>query len=254
MRLAALVVALIPATALAQPAMVQPQADLAPPGLTPSAQPQPDPIDVARDRDAAADRGIVLGTAIALPAGAVDVSLRAAGPAGMASVAIGLGSGFEISLDGGGVVVPGRTSPDAYGGSAKLVVVRRPQWALALDASLHRYADSSMPNVVGTGSAMATGCMGAGCYVLATAASGVAVTSKGDGNIAPFIAGSILLGRGWFRGIAEGAAIVGSGQAVGFTGARIGGKRFALDAGMGIYVPDSGSPMPLPTVGLSLRP
>jgi hypothetical protein len=248
MRLAAVLAALVPATALAQPAP-----DLAPPGLTPSAPPAP--LDLARDRDAAADRGLVLGTAIALPSGAVDASVRAVATAGMVSLAVGLGSGLEVSFDAGAVFAPSDATAQAYGGSAKLVIVRRAQWALAVDASLQRYTTSTMTgHVVGTGSAMATGCMGAGCFVLATAASGVTVLNDGDSLLAPFVAGGLLVGRSWFRGIAEGAAGPGIG-AVGFAGVRIGGKHFALDAGMGVVAPESHSaPPPLPAVGLSLRP
>jgi hypothetical protein len=268
MRLAAATLVLaLPAVAFAQaPGMYDTTRPLAPPGMTPPDgdrdEPpggQPAPVEEPQGlaayaaRDPAADRAFGTSTAVALPAGTMDLSGRASFFGGVGSIAAGLGGGVEISADVGAL-------PDAVGsigGGVKLVVAHSQTVALAATASYHRISDdcydcSSSDDALWAVGGVVSTCLGDSCSSLLSAGGGVMGVT--DEDKLGYVSGSLVAGSGSFRPILEGVALLGDGGGVlGFAGARIGGRRVAFDAGIGfVLADDSGGGAPM--VGLSIRP
>jgi hypothetical protein len=239
------VVGLSSVTASASPrvAVIEPQG----PGWTSSDEPAvPAPqgvLDLAQSRDGASDRGIAIGTAIPVPAGAVEVGLRDASSdrlsAGMANIAAGITRELELSAEAG-------TSFDrrasTFGVGAKLVAIRRAGFALAFEGSYHSISvengDSLENRPFYIAGAKITGCFEATCSVLATVGlSGLVLENvefDGDGStkhlVLPLLSGSLMFGTGIARPFVEGLVSFG---ALGIMGVRIGGRNLALDLGVG---------------------
>lgn len=272
MRLAAVLVLALPAAASAQaPGMYDPTPPLAPPGMTPpeadrDEPPRPAPVDApeapersaldtAIARDAAADRAYGTSTALALPSGRLDLSGRASAFGGIASVAAGIGSGLEISADVAGI---GGEQLGFLGGGVKLEIAHGRRWALAATASYHRITEDGGDYMDQAGLWSAGGvvsaCSARDCPVLVSAGGGIMGVTESDSDTVPYLSGSLIAGTGSFRPILEGAALlVDNGGLLGFFGARIGGKRVAVDAGFGVLVAD-GDGGALPMLGLSIAP
>ncbi len=266
MRLAAVLVLVLPSIAAAQaPGMYDPTPPLAPPGMTPYVGDTDEPprvvtpvaaprtsLELAAARDAADDRAYGTSTALVVPDGKVDVSLRVAPIGGIASVTAGLGGGIEISADAGGLVV-GEDGASVYGGGIKLALARRGSWALAVEGSYHKGGDTG--ESVSTGlwglGAVVSGCTDHACSALISLGGGMLGTRDADPSAMPYAWGSALLGTGGFRPIIE-AAWLGDGV-IGFLGARMGGPRVAVDAGIG-FVGGGGAGGGLPVIALSVRP
>ena len=269
MRLAAVLVLALPSLAAAQaPGMYDPTPPLAPPGMTPMtgdtdepprviapaapAAPSLSPIEVAAARDAADDRAYGTSTALTVPDGKVDASLRVAPVGLLASVTAGLGGGLELSADWGAVVPEqGMTS---YGVGAKLALARKGGWAFALQGGYHQLGDDGESSPVGLWSlgGVLTGCTDRECSALVSLGGGVLGSTEGSGQTIPYGWASVLLGTGGFRPILEGSVLDGGGV-LGFLGARMGGARVAFDLGIG-FLGGDGEGGGLPIAGLSVRP
>ncbi|HSN28646.1 MAG TPA: hypothetical protein VLT45_20310, partial [Kofleriaceae bacterium] len=200
-------------------------------------------VDSIDRDDAAADRAYGTSTALAVPGGRADLSLRAGQGGLLFSAAVGLGSGIEISGQLGGASEVG-----LVGGDVKIAVARKRTWGLALDGGYHLVGDGE-----GGGGLVSFG-------AVVSAVSDEAVFSFGGGVIGatgsdavPYANASLVAGRGGFRPIVEGAIV--SSSAFGFLGARVGNGTVALDAGVGFGGGDGVSGVgPVPLVGLTLRP
>lgn len=286
MRLAAVLVIAAPSLAAAQaPGMYDPTQPLAPPGMTPPAgdtdEPPPavlappsgvepsfrapsltqvapppapvlTPMALAAQRDSADDRAYGTSTALVVPDGKVDASLRAAPIGAIASVTAGLGSGLEISADAGAIFADedGATS---FGFGAKLALARRDNWAFALQGSYHQLGGDGEgdPLTLWSAGAVVSGCSGHDCTTLLSLGGGFMKSSDDSDDTVPYVWGSMLLGTGGFRPILEGT-IVADGM-LGFLGARMGGRHAALDLGVGI-LGGSREGGALPVAALSVRP
>jgi hypothetical protein len=272
---AALVLAL-PAVAFAQaPGMYDPTRPLAPPGMTPPegdrdepphrdkapapAEQPVSPLAAYSARDAAADRAFGTSTAVALPSGKIDVSGRASYFGGIGSLAAGLGSGLEVSVDIASIT----DDASMVGGGVKLVLVQGQTTALAATASYHHVNDScydcssSDDALWAVGGVLST-CVGENCSSLFSVGGGVmGVTDSGSNNVG-YLSASLVAGTGGFRPILEGAALLGEGGGIlGFAGARMGGKKVAFDGGIGFLLSSDGESdggAAAPMIGLSVRP
>src|SRR3569623_2722993 len=125
MRLHVVSLVTVPALATAQPGPDDPT----PPGLTPPAATQPplSPIDLSDRDDAAADRAFGTSSALGVPAGRGELSLRGAQGGGLFSAAVGIGHGIEISGDLGG-----SSMAALVGSDDKIELARTRTWAFAL--------------------------------------------------------------------------------------------------------------------------
>jgi hypothetical protein len=273
MRLAVVLVIALPSIASAQaPGAYDPTPPLAPPGMSPLAAdtdepplsapsltsvapppaPELSPIERAARRDAADDRAYGTSTALVVPQGQVDASLRVAPFGGVLSVAAGLGGGLELSADVGGIVAD--AGMGTYGVSAKLALVRRYGWTFAVLGGYHKAGDgengdAGLYNV----GAVVSGCTDRDCSGLISIGAGVmGSTQDSSSDSIPYAWGSLLLGTGGFRPIIEGAVL--QGGVLGFVGARMGGRRAALDLGLGFLGADGGEGGGLPIAALSVRP
>lgn len=229
---------------------------------TPAADPTP--LDLAIQRDAAGDRAFALGTASALPEGAFDVSVRGTVIAGVASVAAGIGHGVELSVTTG-------TTIDArdimYGGGLKVELLRRARFAVAVDASVNRVAETRTFSVdragLFTAGAKATLCTDDVCSAVVTFGAG-AVVENLDAmtrvDTAPFVNASVLAGTGFCRVLAEAGYLLdsrsGEGIGLGFGGVRLGGRTVAVDVGAAYAFFPAGAKglPPIPLAGVSYRP
>lgn len=270
MRLAAVAVALaLPSVASAQaPGMYDPTPPLAPPGMTPLAAdvdeppqvtaPAPAqpavlaPLALAAARDAADDRAYGTSTALTVPAGKIDASLRAAPFGAIAGVSAGLVDGLEVSADGSVLAVEG-DGAQSYGFGAKLALARTARWALAIQGSYHVLGDDgeSSGTALWSLGGVVSGCTDAQCSALLSFGGGVMVSDDFESDRIPYAWGSALLGTGGFRPILEAAVL--EGGVLGFLGARMGGKRVAFDLGIG-FLGGGGEGGGLPIAGLSVRP
>lgn len=238
------------------------------PAPSAAAAAEPDPLDAARDRDAASDRAFGLATAIALPAGTVDVSARGASiggsVAGNAGITLGVGHGVEVYADAtrsferdasGGIL----------GGGAKVVVARNARMAFAITAGVHRDHDSCGPSCGSAGiysaGAKLSRCIGDSCEVLATAGLDVFSSSLSARDLVVAPNGSVIIGAGPVRALVEAMVLLDDrgdgGVGLGFAGLRVGNRHVAVDAGVGVVAFSGGDVSggtALPMVGLSLRP
>jgi len=249
MRLVVLAVLALPALAAAQPGPDDPT----PPGMTPLVVPPPAPpsgLDLADQRDAAADRAFGASTALVVPRGTADVSIRAGSGVLDTSVAIGLGAGLELSAD------YGRGGNESMAGAAlKLAVVREGLFGLAIEGGYHSTNNQDTANPDGSvwsAGVAASLCSDSSCAVLLSVTAG----EVGDGNnhTGTYATGSVLFGTGGFRPILEVA--VASGQSAEFLGVRMGGHSVAIDVGIAAASSDDdedgGAVIPL--FGLTVRP
>lgn len=220
--------------------------------VAPPAAPQLTPIERAARRDAASDRAYGTSTALTVPNGEVDASLRFAPVGGILSLTAGLGAGVEISVDAGGVV--GESGVASYGIGAKLALAHKGGWGLAVQGGIHKMGDSesdalSLWNL----GAVLSGCSDADCSALLSLGGGVLGSSENSsGDTIPYAWASMLLGTGGFRPIIEGTVL--QGGVLGFLGARMGGRHAALDLGIGFLGGDGGDGGALPVAALSVRP
>lgn len=263
MRLVLLVLALPSVAAAQAPGMYDPTPPLAPPGMTPLAAdtdepPSPpapapalSPIELAAARDAADDRAYGTSTALTVPAGKVDASLRVASFGGIASVSAGVVDGLEVSADMG-LVLP-EDGAASYGVGAKLALVKKGGWGLAVEGSYHQMGDDGGGGAVGLWSlgGVVSGCTDRECSALVSLGGGVLGSTEGSGQTIPYGWASVVLGTGGFRPILEGSVL--EGGVLGFLGARMGGTRVAFDLGIG-FLGGNGEGGGLPIAGLSVRP
>lgn len=238
----------LPALAAAQPGPDDPT----PPGMTPQAVPPPPAsppltgLELADQRDAAADRAFASSTALVVPRGTADVSIRAGSGVLDTSAAIGLGAGLELSVDYGH-----GGNQSMAGGALKLALVREGLFGLAIEGGYHstNNQDSSTPDgSQWSGGAAASLCSDDSCAVLLSVTAG----EVGDGNhTSSYVTASALFATGGFRPIAEIAEI--SGQSIEFLGVRMGGRNAAVEVGMAAVSDDDGGAV-IPLFGLTVRP
>jgi len=248
MRLVVLALLALPALAAAQPGPDDPT----PPGMTPpvvparAVPPPPSGLELADQRDAAADRAFGSSTALVVPRGTADVSIRAGSGVLDTSVALGLGGGLELSAD------YGRGGNQSMAGAAlKVGLVREGMFGLAIEGGFHstNNQDSSTPS----GTAWSTGaaaslCSDSSCAVLLSGTAGIV----GDGNHSgTYATGSVLFGTGGFRPMLEVAVI--SGESLEFLGVRMGGRNASVDVGIAAASDEDGGAV-IPLFGLTVRP
>ena len=285
MRLAA-VLLLAPSIAAAQaPGQVDPTPRIAPPGMTPPTAdidepppgspppadvpepafrapsltavsappaPEPAPIELSAARDSASDRAYGTSTALVVPDGKVDMSVRAAPIGALASITAGLGSGLELGADYGGII--GEDGIGSYGIGGKLALARKGSWAFAVQGSYHQLGGDGEgePLTLWSAGAVVSGCSGHDCAALISLGGGVLASSDSSDDTIPYAWGSMLLGTGGFRPTVEGTVL--EGGMLGFLGARMGGRNAALDLGLGILAGPDGEGGALPVAALSVRP
>ena len=224
-----------------------------------------DPIDTLASSPLA-ERGIVLGTALTVPTGEVELSARTVIVAGEATVAIGLAPTTELWVD----AALGTALDHTYAVGLKQVIVHRGTWQLALEGTARRITeyDSNPYDPVGTLSfgptlggradafgltAIASACAD-DCHALFTGGVTAAVMpSSSAQNAALFYAWiDASYGREHVRGIVELAAVPGVGGAFGMLGLRAGWRHVAFDVGLGYA--SIGTPIVLPVISAAYRP
>jgi hypothetical protein len=224
----------------------------------PAPAPVPTPLEDARDRDAATDRAFAYSTAIALPSGDFEASLRFAPFGAMLGAAVGFGGSAEAYVDA--AAVPQQAGMSGYGIGVKLVILRGATSALAIDSSYHKMADSNCSNCSNDtwqAGLKASVCAGASCRGLMT--FGVDVLAQAhqttDRIFTPNASVLFRIGGAW-KALVEGALMTSSSGALalGFAGLRIGNRKVAFDAGVGFGQGTDGSSGATPLFGLSLRP
>lgn len=244
MRLVVLALLAVPALAAAQPGPDDPS----PPGLTPPiATPPPaprSPLDQADLDDAAADRAYGTSTALVVPTGRMDLSVRGGNGGVVFSAAAGLGSNIEISGQLGGA-----QDVVLVGGDLKVALARTRTWGLAAEAGYHLIGAGD-----GGGGAFSFG--GVFTYVADSAvlSFGGGVLGASGGNAVLYGNASVLVGHSAIRPVLEGATL--DGDLFGFAGVRVGNGHACLDVGVagGGCSSSSDGVGPLPLVGLTLRP
>jgi hypothetical protein len=258
-----------------------------PPGLTPAEAPPPPPseappppseapppLDEAEQLPGSA-RGFIFDSAATVPVGRVELSGRAiAGGAGVLDIAAGVTPTTELGAEVG---LLGDTTTMAT--DLEQVIAHGPRWRIALEGSLRRLSfpaemiDATLMPVGaapsgGSGShndlfglaAIATGCIDAGCRVVATGGA-QALDVPASGQVAPIGWLSVQAGVPRLRAIGE-LIVVGD---TGSSGA--GGKMFVLGArggwhtisleGAVVVIPADyagGSSFVAPYVGVAVRP
>jgi hypothetical protein len=209
------------------------------------ADPNADAIDTLA-RAPLADRGIVLGTALTVPAGEVELSVRTVIVAGEATVAIGITPTTELWVD----AALGVALDHTYAVGLKQVIVHRPAWQLALEGAARHITeyDSDSYDPVGTLSFGPTLGGRADAFALTAIASACA-----DDCRALFYAWlDASYGGEHVRGIVELAAVPGVGGAFGMVGLRAGWRHVAVDVGLGYASVDA--PIVLPVISAAYRP
>lgn len=212
-----------------------------------------DPLGVATNADAMSDRAFARSTAVALPAGGFDLSMRTAVEYGsLASVAAGLGHNFELSASVG----YGRQLGHDVGAGAKVMLARHPTWAASLEASWHAVQVSSNNASLLTGDFKISGCV-ADCGAMLTFGLGLTMASSDyDSQTKPMLELSAIFGTGLVRPLLEAVTLAGD-ENFGFAGLRFGGRHVGVDLGVGVVASsdngnsDSGIAMML---GLGVRP
>jgi hypothetical protein len=209
--------------------------------------PPPTPLELARDR-AVSSRGLVVGSALTVPEGHVEVTGRAMLPVGaLANISAGLTSSTEIWADVGGLINFDDEESDStkiYGFGMKQVLTHDHVRQFAITGSMHRI--DGEPIVAA--SAVGSFCSDNSCDLLVSVSAGLAA-SRAD--TLPVFEGSLLTGSGVFHAAVE---LLWLGKAgVGIVGGRIGGSNVALDLGVGLPLQSGEKIVPLPMAGLGLR-
>ncbi|HEY1548703.1 MAG TPA: hypothetical protein VGG28_12830 [Kofleriaceae bacterium] len=225
-----------------------------------------DPIDTLSSTPLA-ERGLALGTALTVPAGDVELSGRSIFVAADADVAIGLGRGTELWVEG----AIGTAADHSYALGLKQVIAHRHSWQLALEGAVRRITeyDSNPYDPVGTLSfgpvtsgradafalsAIASACA-ADCRALFTGGVTAAIMPGADESAALFYGWlDASYGSGHVRGIFELAAFpVFEGHVVGTAGARFTWRHVAFEVGLG-WIDQAPSPILAPVIGVAYRP
>ena len=229
------------------------------------ADPNADAIDTLA-RAPLADRGIVLGTALTVPAGEVELSVRTVIVAGEATVAIGITPTTELWVD----AALGVALDHTYAVGLKQVMVHRPAWQLALEGAARHITeyDSDSYDPVGTLSfgptlggradafaltAITSACAD-DCHALFTGGMTAAVMPSSTAQYAALFYAWLDASYGGehVRGIVELAAVPGVGGAFGMVGLRAGWRHVAVDVGLGYASVDA--PIVLPVISAAYRP
>ncbi|HWU88391.1 MAG TPA: hypothetical protein VN253_13990, partial [Kofleriaceae bacterium] len=225
------------------------------PGAIPAAAPaaadrpeRTEPTAIERRRATAnAGRGLVGHTALTVPAGSVEVSMRSIVPyAGLATIAAGISSTTELSADLGGAL--DSDGPVAiYGAGIKQVLVRGDRMQLSVGGSIRRIQEGrtlTMGQFGGTLSA----CTDSECTGLFSAGiSGVFVPR--EEVMVPVLSLGLSVGSEHTRLLGE--AFMIAGGAILFGGLRFGSARFTGDLGLMSVLEDGTELMPF--VGFGVR-
>jgi hypothetical protein len=283
-----IVVILVPAVALAEPAapgdtaavgpggqdagMPAPApapgaAALAPPGMVPLAPPsaaidqpaptaKPTPLaltGVARraEVDAAGDRVYLLSTAITPRAGTFTATWRAVPAASIGTAALAVGVTDRIQI--GAHVLYGDEGDSIEGGSIRAQIYRHAGTAVALEADL---LGTDGHDAAGMASATLSQCLDSACGSIASVHAGALVSTDEGEQQVPVLGGvSLIAGAGSFKFIGELLSVeIDHDRLVGGTvGMRIGGRQFAFDLGIAFAGSgdDGGA---LPVIAVSARP
>jgi hypothetical protein len=256
-------------TVLASPRVAVLEPEVAPPGVAAPEQPQPPPpiaaLDLAQQRDAASDRGFLVGSAITIPQGKVEASVRYATgeiTGTMINGGAGLSRDFEVSAD---LAQSFKSWSRTYGLGGKLVAIRRASWALAFEAGYRHIYDGSGTasdyHSYYTAGARITGCFDGACSILGTfGVAGIGmetVVIDGGGAtrllVLPVLSGSVTFGTGIARPFVEGVVSFG---ALGIMGVRFAWKSAAIDLGVGggAVAGSGGTASANALVGITFRP
>ncbi|HEU0037419.1 MAG TPA: hypothetical protein VFQ53_42705 [Kofleriaceae bacterium] len=243
---ASFVCALVPATAQADSATIvtrvataapePPASDLdAPPAYAsataPSVEVPPDPI-VERQASIGAQRGFITPTALTVPEGRAELSVRALAPfIGVIGIAGGITSTTELWVDAGTVMTfdDEADEPHTYAAGLKQVLGRGRTWAIAATASARQLTDDGDADTVYSLGGVATICADDHCNVMMHA--GGTMMSIDEGDDTPETLGLYQLG--FSAGSAKArflVELVGNGEGgVVTAGARIGGDTLAAE-------------------------
>jgi len=246
-----------------------------PPGLAQTVAPPPavaaSPLDDMAHA-AGSERGLLLDTAMTVPAGSVDVGGRCCFEAGAVDAVAGLTSTTELSAEAG---MLGLATTLAVG--LKQVVAHGPRWRVAIEGGARQInmfqtefinvaptdPGASQPNLtenlLGIGG-VATGCIDDRCRVVVTGGA-QALVVLGTGQVAPLVWANVEVGAPRLRAIAEVANIgdtgmTGAGGTVYVVAGRGGWRRLMFEAGA-VFLPGDyagASTQTMPYVGVIARP
>lgn len=252
MKLAALVLLALASTARADtrvavydgPPGAQEQDE--PPSVDVPPPPPPSALDLARER-AVESRGLVVGSALTVPEGHVEVTGRALLPVGvLGQISAGLTSSTEIWASYGGLIAFDEESESTklYGFGMKQAIANDRTRQLAITGSLWRVDGEPLFS----GSLVGSICSNDDCDTLINLSVGLGASNE---TTVPMINGGILTGSGAYHAAVE-LMWLGKG-ALGILGGRIGGENLALDLGVGLPLGGGEKVIPLPMAGLGLR-
>jgi hypothetical protein len=239
-----------PPPPLTPPAFAPPQ--LAPPLTVERPAPAPAALTPIEQRRAivGAGRGLAGNTALTVPAGRVEVSMRSFVPfAGLITVSAGLGSTTELSAEVGGIDDGGATV--AFGVGAKQVLAKRDRMQVSIGGTLRRLQDTSeesyaimLAQVGGTLSA----CVTEPCSLMVSAGvSGLYITDEGS---MPVFSLGLSAGGRTTRLLAEAYQIERVSVVMG--GIRFGSESWCGELGLVTVVIDEGTGV-VPYAGFSAR-
>ena len=255
----------LPAAAMADDTRVAAVDDRGPPGQTaaapvPTVAPALAPALVPAERPADAEptpleqrraiansgRGLVGHTALTVPQGRVEISMRGLVPyAGLATIAAGLGPTTELSADVGGVLVD--TPAAVLGAGVKQVLVQGDRVQVSVGGSVRRIHDPDANGILlaqlgGTLSA----CADRQCSLLVSAGLSGVYAREEDATL-PVVSLGISAGSRYTRLLGE--VFVIERAAIVFGGLRFGNATFTGDVGLMTAVLDETGVLPFAGFG-----
>ena len=281
MRTWPLALVLVAGTAAADPAPAQPApatpastapANLAVPAPAPAAATEPVGVD-ARARRPGAERGYIFASALNLPAGAVEVDVRAlTAGIGVLDVEAGLTQTTELTAEAGLIPENGNTLAT----EVEQVFAHTSRIRVAVLGTLRQvnqqvyYAEpvnvggAAMPlvapfdnsntqatNLLGLGG-VGTACLDAPCEVEITAGAQAMIPLTG-GQAVGVGWGDLSIGNQSLRAVGE-LLTIGDSGAIGLLGLRGGWQHVGVDLAVTFVPTDSDSSTPMIYLGLGIRP
>jgi len=260
MKLVVLAVTLLPALAHADALRVATATVIVdgPPGSDfdrpPSTQPErpappPQPEErygiARRDAVVAGDHGIVTSTALTVPSGNAEVSIRVLAPfAALLSIAGGLSNSTELWADAGTSLGDSSDGVSTVGVGLKQVIARGRTWQLAINGSLRYLGDSGDAIAMGLVGGVATGCTDDTCNFMGSAGIQRIFTTDG-GSDAPTTFYTFGLSAGGRHTRAMFEVIRVDRDSLMVAGIRFGNARLAFDVAVAMAAVD-GDSVPLP--------
>lgn len=194
-------------------------------------------------------RGLIGHTALTVPAGSVEVSMRSVVPyAGLATISAGIRSTTELSAELGGVL-EGEDPVAVFGAGVKQVLVRGDRVQVSVGGTIRRLRDPEAESVtIGQFGGTVSACADRRCSLLFSSGLSVMYTSEVD-SMRPVISLGISAGSLNTRFLGE-VFVVERAAAV-FGGVRFGNAKFTGDVGLMTMVLDEFGVLPF--AGFSTR-